>query len=639
MTVPGYGDIVEIDLTTKKTKISPLKDGMIKRFLGGRGFGAYTLFNETLSNIDPLSPDNVLIAANGPFTGTMMGKGTKYGWFAKSPLTEGYMDAYAGGHWGPELKFAGHNMLVIKGAAKEPTYLFIDDDKIEFHDAKNVWGKTINQTDTIIKEEIGDPDVIVACVGPAGENMVRVANIANDKGRHAGRCGGGAVFGSKNLKGVAVRGTKDIRISNVEDFIRISEEAIEKTIEILRVGLRYGTLGSINLYNSWGVFVSRNYQSSYFEEAEKLDGETSAPQIHEKAVACFGCPIGCGRISKIKKGKFKGLVTEGPEHESVTLLGPSCGISDINAITKSNELCNEYGLDTISTGNIIGFAMEAYEKGALTEEDTEGLELKFGNWEVQHELIKKIAYREGYLGEILSGGVKRAAQAIGRGTAHYANHVKGLESPAYHPAGTAGQALGFAISDYGGGHNRVWTIGSEMSNKDKIPVHSPEGKAQIVKTSMEGRTLADTLGFCRFGLLPFDMYGDALTALSGIKFTGNDLRVGVNRIYQLTRSFLVREGFSRADDNLPPRIIEDPIKSGPIKGQKIPQEKLDIMLDDFYDLMGWDKESGIPTQETLKEFDLVDIAEALKKEGIYDKIGEKPSAMKVVKATSKGEIK
>jgi aldehyde:ferredoxin oxidoreductase len=282
--------------------------------------------------------------------------------------------------------------------------------------------------------------------------------------------------------------------------------------------------------------------------------------------------------------------------------------------------------------------MEAYEKGALTEEDTDGIELKFGNAKAQQDVIKKIAAREGYLGEVLSGGVKRAAERIGRNTQHYANHVKGLELPAYHPTGTAGQALGFAISDYGGGHNRVWSIGAEMRIKEKVPVHSPEGKAQIVKESMEGRTLADTLGFCRFGLLPFDMYADALTAISGIKFTGKDLRRGVDRIYQVTRGFLVREGFSRADDSLPPRIMEDEVQSGPIKGKRISKEVLDTMLNDFYDLMGWDQKSGIPTAETLKDYDLPEIAKDLENLGVFKRLGKDPEGPKKVRETSKEEI-
>jgi aldehyde:ferredoxin oxidoreductase len=372
-----------------------------------------------------------------------------------------------------------------------------------------------------------------------------------------------------------------------------------------------GTLALISLYNEWGVLPTRNYQTSYFELNENLDGSIVKEKLYLKNRACFACPIACSHVRKVTKGPYAGTIVEGPEHETNTLLGSNCGIDNHEAITFANLLCDDLGMDTISAGNVVGFAMECYEKGLITTCDTDELELTFGNHEAQLKLLKKIAKREG-IGDTLALGVMRAAKKI-KGAKKYAMHVKGLELPAYDPRRAIGQGLAFAISDLGASHCRAWTIGPEIEGMDP---QSTEGKAELVKKSTRERLLPDILGYCRFVRLGYVYYSKLLSALTGWSVTDTFLVDSIDRIYTLTRAFNAREGFRRKDDCLPKRMVYEPVPNGPAKGCKVESKNLKKMIDEYYKLWGWDAKTGVPTQKTLLKHGLKDVALDLKKRNV-----------------------
>lgn len=606
--IKGYsGQILRVDLSKSEIKKQPLDPVFAKKFLGGRGFGAKTIFDELEPRTDPLNPKNLLIFATGPFTGTTL-KGCKYSVVTKSPLTGTYMDSEAGGHFGPELKFASYDMVVISGSCKKLAYLWIDDDHVELRNAEHLRGKGVLKTDEMVKKDVGDRSVKVAAIGPAGENLVRFACISNDLFRHAGRGGVGAVMGSKRLKAIVVRGSKDVKIAEPDALMNLMESELKQTLKHATAKSLHngGTLVYLPMYLDWGVLPIQNFRSGYFESGAKLTADVAKKELSWKSRACFMCPIACGKLSFVKDGPYAGTIVEGPEYETTCLLGSNCGVDDLKTIARANLLCDDLGLDSISTGNVISFAMECYERGLLTKGQTD-LKLNFGNKEAVLELVKKIAEREG-IGNFLAEGVRRAAISIGGEAGNFAMHVKGLELPGYEPRSTAGMALAFAISDIGGSHCRSWPIGEEMSrSQERFDV---DGKAGIVMKSTLMRTLPDILGFCRFIVLDFEDYARTLSALTGWRISGGQLREVVERVYVLTRAFNVREGFRRKDDTLPIRIFNDGIETGPIKGRKMDKGDLEKMLDDYYEIWGWDEE-GVPTLETFKKYGLEEIGKKL----------------------------
>ena len=617
----GYaGKILHVDLSKRMFKKEILDPKFARAFLGGRGFGAKLLFDHLAPGVDPFSPDNVLIFATGPFTGTNMPKGQRYSVVTKSPLTGGYGDGEGGGHFGPELKFAGYDALIIKGKSDKPVYVWIDDETARLEDATHIWGRGVFEADKIIKDDKADKLVRVAAVGPAAEKLVRFAAVTNDLYRHAARGGGGAVMGSKNLKAVAVRGFGGVEAANTDEFNKVAEEAMKKTYDNPgRKGMYdWGTWGGgggwdLKQYNLWGIHPTRNYRSGYFENYEKIYGKNFRDRLLLKQRACFACPLACGRHALIRDGPYKGTFVEGPEYETITMLGSDCGVDNIEAIAKAHQMCDDLGFDGISAGNVVAFAMECYEKGLITKEQTGGIELKWGDPEAQMALLKKIAYRED-IGDVLAEGVKIAAEKIGGSAPDFAMHVKGLPLPAYEPRGALGQALAFAIADLGGSHDRAWTYGEEITNP-KLDRFSTEGKAELVKNNMRMRTLPDILGYCRFVLLSYDDYAKAMAALTGWNITAEELMTVPDKVTTLTRAFNVREGFGRKDDILPPRAMKEPVVDGPTKGRMVTKEELDKMLDEYYLLMGWDKD-GIPKRETLEKYGMTDVAEKLTSRGI-----------------------
>ncbi|MEM3906444.1 MAG: aldehyde ferredoxin oxidoreductase family protein [Nitrososphaerota archaeon] len=621
----GYaGNVLRVDLTKRKASVEPLKRDVIRNYLGGTGYAAWVMWNELEAGIDPLSPENLLIIATGPLTGTLFPTSS---WDAvfKSPLTGIWGEARSGGFFGPKLKFAGYDFIIVHGKADKPVYLWICDDKIEIRDATSLWGRGVHESTDMILEEIGDYEASVACIGPAGEKLVRFAAIINDYDRAAGRCGGGAVMGSKNLKAIAVNGSGEIEIAYPEKFEDVLEDIMEAIYKFKRetVFAKYGTSGIVGPLNTLGAFPTKNFQTCYFETAHKISGETLASNYLIKRRACFACPIGCSRHTEVKFGKYKTPPFEGPEYETVDLLGAQLLIDNLEAIIRANYLCNDYGMDTISTGAVIAFAVEAYERGMISKELTDGIELRWGDPDLLLNLIDAIAFRKNKLGNILAEGVKRASEKIGNGAEEIAIHVKGLEAPAHDPRGTSRSfAIQYAVGNRGACHTHpnwsgLWDFGK---NPDLIKYGLPwpplnrfdenevEKRAKAVRLFFLHGICAEILGFCRFivegdetNAVTFARLAAITSALTGFDITDLELIKVAERVFTLERCFNVREGIRRKDDKLPKRFHE-PITTGPTKGEYV--KNLDKLLDAFYMEVGWNIENGIPTKQKLEELGL-----------------------------------
>ncbi|RJS87182.1 aldehyde ferredoxin oxidoreductase [Candidatus Bathyarchaeota archaeon] len=608
----GYaGRILRIDLSTGKTKVSPLSVEYAKKYIGGIGLGMALLLENSEPGVDPLSPENPLILTTGPFSGTMAPTGGNgHAFVAKSPLTNGVGEAKSHGFFGSELKRAGYDAVIFENKAEKPVYVWIDDDSVQLMDAKHLWGKSPKETEDAIREDLGDYYIRVASIGLAGEKLARVAAIINDTTRAAGRTGMGTVMGSKNLKAIAVRGTKDVSVAKPEEFMEFVKMMHERMKGPATV--KYRTLGTplnVLVHNSLGALPTRNFTNAVFEGAEKVSGEYLNEHFVVKINGCSSCAMRCEHIAVVPEGPYKGTTTR-VEYEPLWSFGPHCGVDRMDAILKAMELCNYYGLDSLSTGNIVGFAMDCYEHGILTKEDTDGLELEFGNAEAMVELVHKIGKREG-IGDILAEGVKRAAEKIGKGAEKFANHIKGLEMTGYDIRGLKTAALGYAVSFRGADHNRHGAYGLDLKGTvDRFKVE--KGRAKLVIDLENLYTIIDSLIICKFSrgtyYEGFKDLAKYYTLVTGIEMTPEELERTGERINNLGRLFNIREGFTRKDDHLPPKIMSTPIPDDTVsKGSYITQEELDLMLDDYYATRGWTKE-GVPTLEKLKELGLEDLA-------------------------------
>ena len=608
----GYaGRILRIDLSTGKTKVSPLSVEYAKKYIGGIGLGMALLLENSEPGVDPLSPENPLILTTGPFSGTMAPTGGNgHAFVAKSPLTNGVGEAKSHGFFGSELKRAGYDAVIFENKAEKPVYVWIDDDSVQLMDAKHLWGKSPKETEDTIREDLGDYYIRVASIGLAGEKLARVAAIINDTTRAAGRTGMGAVMGSKNLKAIAVRGTKDVSVAKPEEFMEFVKMMHERMKGPATV--KYRTLGTplnVLVHNSLGALPTRNFTNAVFEGAEKVSGEYLNEHFVVKINGCSSCAMRCEHIAVVPEGPYKGTTTR-VEYEPLWSFGPHCGVDRMDAILKAMELCNYYGLDSLSTGNIVGFAMDCYEHGILTKEDTDGLDLEFGNAEAMVELVHKIGKREG-IGDILAEGVKRAAEKIGKGAEKFANHIKGLEMTGYDIRGLKTAALGYAVSFRGADHNRHGAYGLDLKGTvDRFKVE--KGRAKLVIDLENLYTIIDSLIICKFSrgtyYEGFKDLAKYYTLVTGIEMTPEELERTGERINNLGRLFNIREGFTRKDDHLPPKIMSTPIPDDTVsKGSYITQEELDLMLDDYYATRGWTKE-GVPTLEKLKELGLEDLA-------------------------------
>ncbi len=594
------GKMLRVDLTKGEWKAEDLDRNLAFKFIGGRGLGSKILYDEIDPKIDPLSSSNKLILATGPLTGTSASAAGRYMAITKSPLTGTIACSNSGGHFGAELKFAGFDLIIIEGKAKEPVYLFIEDGKVEFKDAKHLWGMTTHEaTDRILSET--DMDAKVACIGPAGEKLVRFACIINDKHRAAGRSGVGAVMGSKNLKAVAVKGSGSVLIANKEAFRNATLDGFQKVKAnpVTSGGLpTYGTAILVNVINQHGLFPTRNFQEGVFEGAEKISGETIAEQILIRNRACFACPIACGRVTKSTHPKYA-YSGEGPEYESDWSLGACCGVDQVDAIGKANYLCDLLGLDPISAGVTIACAMELFQRGILTPKEV-GRTLYFGDADAMVEMVRATGYREGF-GDLLAEGSYRLAEKFGH--PEYSMSVKKQEFPAYDGRGAQGMGLQYATSNRGACHVRGYMISPEiMGSPQKLDPFETEEKAGWNKAFQDTTAIVDSSGVCLFNTFAIGAPEilEYLKAATGIEMTLEELMKAGERIWNLERLFNLKAGITGKEDRLPDRLVKEPMPAGPAKGQVV---HLDKMLPEYYELRGWDKE-GVPTQERLRELEL-----------------------------------
>ncbi len=619
MRIGSYtGQLLRINLKTKSIRKEKLDRKILKQYLGSKGLSAYILFNELEPGIDPLSPKNKLAFMTGPLTGTNAPAPNRFSVSAKSPLTNAWCDSHCGGSWGPELKFAGYDGIIVEDQSPTPVYISIADDKVQILDANFIWGSDTFSTERLLKDKHGHMRMPrVASIGPAGERKSLLACVISEV-RAAGRGGMGAVMGSKNLKAIVVAGTKygpEDLVHNRAAFRKHLRDCSSLISKHKTVGpavggtmCLYGTAKLVNEINGAGGWPTRNFQTGVFEHASEIAGQAYArtlwiPNDAPGSRPCYHCPILCAHAAIVREGKHRGLFDEGPEYETIWSLGAQCGVSGREAIAKADYLCDYYGIDTISAGNTIGFLMECYEKGFLTKEDTDGTDLRFGNADAMVAAIEAAGAGIGKLGDLVGNGVKKAAQIIGHESERFAIHSKGLEVPAYSPRAAQGMGLNYAIGDRGGCHLQAWTAGDEMVDK-AIDATATEGKAKLVKRLTEETNVAwDSTGVCRFvgnALSPENMY-ELVNAATGLGYKNLDefLIIG-ERINNLTRAFNVREGFSKKDDTHAYRILHEPLPEGPCKGQVL---KLEPMLVEYYEVCGWDAD-GKPKKEKLQELGL-----------------------------------
>jgi aldehyde:ferredoxin oxidoreductase len=612
------GKILHVDLTTGKTTTEPLKEDLAKKYIGGIGLGMRLFLDNSKAGVNPFNPKNPIIFATGPLSGTMApSAGNSYAVVSKSPLTEGIAESKAHGFFGSELKRAGYDAVIFTGKSEKLVYIWIDDDSIQLMDAEHLKGKSPQETEQIIREELGDFYIRVSAIGEAGEKLVRIASIINDEFRAIGRTGMGAVMGSKNLKAVAVRGTNDVNVANLEEFtefIRMIHERMKGPAT-----RKYRTLGTpenVLVLNALAALPTRNFTQVTFEGAEKVSGEYLNERYIKKIIGCATCGMRCDHIGVVPEGPYKGA-TARVEFECLWAVGPNCGVDRLDAIIEAIYQCDHYGMDGISAGVIVSFAMDCYENGIINKKDTEGLDLRFGNAEAMVDTIKLMGSRKGWLGDVLAEGSMRAAEKIGKGAVKYANHIKGLELPGYDLRTLKTAALGFSVSYRGACHLRSGAYSPDVKGKvDRFKIE--KGRGKLVKSGEDLYDVVDSLILCKFSRGVFyeglDEMAKYYTLATGIPMTTEELRQAGERINNLARLINIREGKgTREYDTLPPKIMSVPVPDeGIAKGAVVTQKEFDIGLDDYYEVRGWTKE-GIPTVEKLKELGLNDLVPIVKK--------------------------
>ncbi len=595
------GKIIRVNLTDGTIKRENLDLNLANKYLGGRGLASKMLADEIDPEVDPLSTENKLIFMTGPLTGTFASSAGRSVVVAKAPLTGTIGCCNTGGHFGPELKFAGFDGIIFEGKAEKPVYLWIHDDEISLKSAEHLWGKDVFETTDMVAEETSH-EARVACIGPAGEKQVLFATIMNDKNRAAGRSGLGAVMGSKNLKAVAVRGTQSIKVAQPDAFFEACKDARKKLKEhpVTGEGLAaYGTEILVNILNETGALPTRNWRDGgIFEHAEDISGETLTEKYLVRNSGCYGCSIGCGRLTKIPGGKFKGF-GEGPEYEAGWSYGASCGVKDLDAVCKANFICNELGIDPITMGATIACAMEMYEDGILTKDDT-GMDLRFGDADAIVELTRLAALREGF-GDKLAEGSYRLAESYGY--PKYSMSVKKQEMPAYDGRGVQGMGLEYATSNRGGCHVRGYMTSPEVLGlPQKLDPLVTDDKAAWLKTFQDLTGVVDSAGICLFTTFAIGLPEIASMIRTAIGCDCSDeevLKIG-ERIWNLERMFNINAGFTKDDDTLPERLLKEPLPEGPAKGKVA---ELPKMLKEYYEVRGWNKD-GVPTDEKLSELSM-----------------------------------
>ena len=605
--IAGYaGRIGWVDLTKDNVEVRELDLAVASKYLGGKALGAFLLYTHLKAHTDPLGPENILIFMTGPLTGTTFPAASRSGVVTRSPLTGTFLDSYSGGFFGTQLKWAGFDALVILGKSKSPVYLLVEKGEIGMYPADHLWGLTTSDTDSQLREALTVREgerMSIAAIGPAGENGVLFSNIINEKRAH-GRGGAGAVMGSKNLKAIVTKGNLRVKAAKEAAFKEIVKRCRQQTAQHPLTGKggvfpKMGTMMTVDVTHHTGTLPTRNWQENQFAHAEKINGEAFL-KYAVRSRSCYGCPIGCSQDTRAMIAG-KEYVTEGPDYETIFAFGSNCGIKDPEVVIAADRLCDDYGMDTISCGGVIGFAMECFEKGLISKEETGGIDLSFGNGDAILAVIHQMAGKKG-IGRILSQGVKRASEKI-EGSKPFAMHVKGLELPGYDPRGMKGQSLTYALSDRGGCHVRSNTLRTELLGlPEPIDRYAYENKADMVRNLQLTYAALDSVMTCVFGafaVTPAD-YAEAISAQTGWDFSAEELMIIAERAWNLTRLFNVREGFERGDDTLPERLFAESSTAGPSKGQVVGREAFERMLDEYYDVAGWDMKTGKPSEKKLK---------------------------------------
>ena len=632
----GYaGNIADVDLTKSKVDIKPLNLDFARQYLGGTGFAARILWDRVKPDTDPFDPENPLIFGVGPVTGAFFSPSGRFMVAYKSPLTGLWGEAHCGGHWGPQLKYAGFDMVVIQGRAPKPVYLMIRDGDVSIRDAGHLWTRDTMETTDIIREEHGDNEIEVAAIGIAGEKRVRYAAIIASYYRAAGRGGAGAVMGSKNLKAVAARGFGGVKVANPGKFMAASRKGYEQMTtgkwgEMNEESLgKYGTTNLVTAIGEIGRLPTKNHTTGVFADADAIGPETIRQKYRTSREACFGCALQCKFTSEVKSGPYQ-VITGGPEYETLMAFGSNCLNNNLESILYLNQLCNKYGIDTISTGCTIAFLFEAAEHGLISSKEADGLDLSWGNEKTIVALTEKIAHREG-IGDLLAEGSLRAAQKIGKGAERYAIHVKGMEASGQDPRPQQSVGLTYATNVRGADHLRSLSCYEELGFPDVaierfgeqhasevMDLHSTTFKGHLIKDQEDLYVLVDSVILCKYGTMwppvyYFDIMAEMLEPLTGFKEFGDlkQLRLVAERISNLRRAFNVREGVTREKEQLHPRFTEEPIPEGPAKGQVC---DLDPMLDEYYDVRNWTRD-GLQTRSELKRLGLEDVADELAKMG------------------------
>ncbi|MEN6523427.1 MAG: aldehyde ferredoxin oxidoreductase family protein [Anaerolineaceae bacterium] len=619
----GYaGQYLRVDLTRGVITKLPLPVEWVENYLGGNGMGIRILWDEVPPDVNALSPENKLIIATGALCGSPMPNSGRLEFIAKSPLTGIYGDSNAGGHFGPELKFAGYDLIVLEGRSPEPVILWIMNDKVELRPAGELWGKGVFETEHRLKVEAKDPELKVAAIGPAGENLVLFASIQVTYRRSAARSGMGAVMGSKNLKAIAVRGTKSLPIAQPDKLMDLSVNLHEeiRTNEFFPGTHRFGTSGLVALMHPMGRFPTRNFQFGSFDGFEEISGEILHEKYFNRDVSCYNCPVGCDKVYEVASGEYKGVLNASVEYETLNSLGARICNSNLAAVLKGNEICDDMGMDTISAGAAISFAYELAEKGILPPDAWDGLELKWGDYHAMVELLTRMAYRQGDLADMLAEGASHAARKLGGDAVKYAMHVKGQDISAQD--GRAQQSMGLAhvTSNRGADHLKAFPVIDETGYPSEavrrygqqympelVDPLATQYKAMMVKDGEEYGAVIDSIGTCKSGgtFVLAEVYwqetANAISYITGMEMDESRLKMIGERIYNLQRAYNALHGINKKDDVLPWRFTRKPSTSGNANGSVC---HLEITLPDYYRLRQWDSETGLPTRGTMEELGL-----------------------------------
>ncbi len=610
--VPGgyNGKILRINLSSGNTSVEMLSERFCRHYIGGAGFVTYYLWKELSRGVDPLGPDNKLIFALGPVTGVALPGSGRHCVGAKSPQTGGIAKSEVGEFWGAELKRAGFDAVIIEGKAEKPVYLWVSNDKVQIKDASHIWGKTTGDTQKAIRAELGDEHVRCALIGPAGENGVRFACIMHGLYDAAGRGGLGAVMGSKNLKAVAVRGQKASTVAN-PDSLKEYREWMQANMRLVGDLHEFGTGSGMVAYELMGNLPVRNFRDGLFPGVKNIDARTLKDTIRVGMEGCFGCPVRCKKIVKVEEPYQVDPAYGGPEYETLAALGSNCGIDDLKAVAKGNELCGAYSLDTISTGSVIALAMECFEKGLLNTKDTGGIDLKFGNKQAMIEVIELIGKKQG-IGELLAGGSAYVAQKLDHGAQGLAVQVKGLDAGMHDPRIQPGFGLGYMINPHGADHcanmhDSVFPVGRPLKEFRPLGIYEAPPlddigprKVALFKQLQLKRSVQDCLVICQLFPYWIDQLAEITAAVTGWDTGVVEQMKAAERILTVARLFNIREGLTAADDKLPKRFFQ-PKTDGVLANKALDPAKMEKAKSYYYTLMGWDPHTGVPMPEKLEE--------------------------------------